>query len=102
MLSGHSIMKSISLDLNVSSKDYLSKQTVLDEISCKGILEQGGMVFCKTKPNTKVKIGRSISDFYYETSSSDGNIIIGFDRDERDNFVEVNGHRLDFIIPKRD
>ncbi|MBT5837093.1 MAG: M23 family metallopeptidase [Hellea sp.] len=60
------------------------------------------MVLCKTSPNTEVKIGRSHSDYYYERSGPNGNIIIGFDRDERDNYIEVNGQRLDFVIPTRD
>ena len=96
------VAEATALVLKNNAIDYLPEQTVLNEISCNGILEQGGMVLCKTTPNTKVKVGRSHSDYYYETSGPNGNIIIGFDRDERDNYIEVNGNRLDFIIPTRD
>ena len=38
---------------------YPEDNSDLDETSCTGIIEQGGMVLCKTTPNTEVKIGRS-------------------------------------------
>jgi murein DD-endopeptidase MepM/ murein hydrolase activator NlpD len=96
------VTESIESGLKNNISYFLPEDKVINETSCTGIIEQGGMVLCKTSPNTEVKIGRSHSDYYYERSGPNGNIIIGFDRDERDNYIEVNGQRLDFVIPTRD
>ena len=71
-------------------------------LSCVGLAKQGGAVLCQTAPNSKVKIGRSEDDFYFERADIEGHFLIGFDRDEGDNFIEANGHRIDFDIEKRD
>jgi len=59
-------------------------------------------MLCQTAPNAKVKVGRSQDDVYYESADPDGRLIIGFDRDETQSFVETDGHRLDFDIEPRD
>ena len=41
-------------------------------IDCSGMFQQGGLAICKTRPKSKVKIGRSADDFYYETANADG------------------------------
>ena len=76
-----------------------SKKTT---ISCKGVFEQGGLAKCVTKPNAKVKIGRSLDDFYYETSDNDGVILVGFDRDETETFVSVGPETVKFKLKKRE
>ena len=71
-------------------------------LSCTGVAQQGGAVLCQTKPNAKVKVARSEKDFYYENANEDGFIIIGFDRNEKSNFVEVEGDRVSFDLKPRD
>ena len=71
-------------------------------ISCKGVAKQGGAVLCQTAPNAKVKVARSEKDFYFENADEHGHIIIGFDRDEKSNFVEVGGERVSFDLRPRD
>lgn len=71
-------------------------------LNCKGVAKQGGAVLCKTLPNSKVKIGRSDDDFYYETSDENGFLIVGFDRDETQTFLEIDGLRKDFKFASRE
>ena len=71
-------------------------------LTCTGIIQQGGAVLCQTSPNTKVKVARSEKDFYFENANEDGQIIIGFDRDETKNFVEVAGERVNFDLKPRE
>ena len=71
-------------------------------ISCTGLAQQGGAVLCKTAPNAKVKVARSEKDFYFENADENGQIIIGFDRDETKNFVEAAGERVSFDLKPRD
>ncbi|MGJ8564486.1 MAG: M23 family metallopeptidase [Alphaproteobacteria bacterium] len=52
-------------------------------LNCKGVVEQGGAVLCRTYPNAKVKISRAADDFYFERAGADGTLIVGFDRDEK-------------------
>ena len=73
-----------------------------NEIDCNGLAKQGGAVLCQTKPNAKVKVARSEKDFYFENADENGQIIIGFDRDETKNFVEVAGDRVSFDLKPRD
>lgn len=47
-----------------------------EEISCKGVLEQGGMVRCATFPNAVVEIGGVKT-----RADKNGIVILGFDRD---------------------
>ena len=70
-------------------------------LSCTGVAQQGGAVLCKTKPNAKVKVARSEKDFYFENANEEGLIIIGFDRNEKSNFVEVEGQRVSFDLKPR-
>ncbi len=58
-------------------------------LRCTGIAQQGGLVTCRTFPGAKVKIGRSASDFYYESANDDGMIIVGFDRDETKTTIQA-------------
>lgn len=74
----------------------------LAKVTCEGVIEQGGAVLCQTEPNAKVKVARSDKDFYFENANENGQIIIGFDRDETKNFVEVSGDRVSFDIKPRD
>jgi len=71
-------------------------------IVCRGIAKQGGAVLCQTMPNAKVKVARSEKDYYFENADEDGHIIIGFDRDEKKNFVEVQGDRVSFDLKPRE
>lgn len=71
-------------------------------IACTGVAKQGGAVLCQTSPNAKVKIARSEADFYYESADANGRILVGFDRDETKNFVEVAGDRITFDIKPRE
>ena len=57
---------------------------------------------CRTAPNAKVKIGRSDDDFYFENADRDGNLIVGFDRDEKQTFVEYGGDRVNYKLAPRD
>ena len=70
-------------------------------IDCIGVTQQGGAVLCQTTPNAKVKVARSEKDFYFERADDNGQIIIGFDRDESKNFVEVAGERVNFDLKPR-
>jgi len=74
----------------------------LAKVTCIGVAQQGGAVLCQTAPNAKVKVARSEKDFYFENADENGQIIIGFDRDETSNFVEVAGERVTFDLPKRE
>jgi len=71
-------------------------------LSCSGIAQQGGAMLCQTTPNAKVKVARSEKDFYFENADENGRIIIGFDRDETQNFIEVAGDRIRFDVKPRD
>ena len=65
-------------------------------IECSGVIEQGGAVLCRTFPNSKVKIGRTTEDYYYEKSNQYGELVVGFDRDEKNaiiQLVEIDGVR---------
>lgn len=92
--------------LDVVRKDTIGKESPLPTtgpipISCQGVAQQGGAVLCQTEPNAKVKIARSESDFYFENANSNGQIIIGFDRDETTNFIEYAGDRVSFDFTPR-
>ena len=71
-------------------------------ITCQGIIQQGGAVLCQTLPNAKVKIARSETDFYFENADAEGRLIVGFDRDEKSNFIETQGERISFDLEARD
>ena len=71
-------------------------------ITCQGVAQQGGAVLCQTAPNAKIKVARSENDFYFENADSQGRIIIGFDRDEGENFIEAEGERIRFDLAARD
>ena len=82
------------------AKDLLAVE--LAKITCNGVAQQGGAVLCQTEPNAKVKVARSEKDFYFESADENGLIIIGFDRDETKNFIEVAGDRVSFDLKPRD
>ena len=71
-------------------------------ITCQGVAQQGGAVLCQTTPNAKVKVARGEEDFYFENADAQGFIIIGFDRDEGNNFIEAEGERIKFDLAARD
>ncbi len=56
---------------------------------CTGVAKQGGAMLCQTRPNQKVKVGRSTKDFYHEMADENGQIIIGFDRDEKQAIIDL-------------
>jgi len=88
----------------VMSQDVMSEASPLPPspaIACKGLAQQGGLVICKTTSNAKVKIARSEDDFYYESANGEGLLFVGFDRDEKANFVEYGGERLSFDLTQR-
>jgi len=71
-------------------------------LGCNGVIEQGGAVLCHTLPNQKVKIGRSSKDFYYEQADENGDILIGFDRDEKRAIIDLGeGGRFDYDFETR-
>ena len=72
------------------------------KLYCYGVEKQGGAVMCRTKPNSKVKIGRSEKDFYYETADEAGYLLVGFDRDETRTIIEAEGKRLEYNFTPRD
>ncbi len=75
----------------------------MDKFGCVGVAEQGGAVLCQTRPNQKVKIGRSAKDFYYEMADENGQIIIGFDRDEKRALIDLgNGDPVVYDFTARD
>lgn len=68
-------------------------------LNCKGVVEQGGAILCRTHPNAKIKISRSSDDFYFERAGADGTLIVGFDRDEKRtalDVVEIDGRPVSF------
>ena len=69
--------------VHIKQVQYIPKIAQQGGLTCKGVAKQGGAVLCQTLPNAKVKIGRGGDDFYYEAADEDGQIIIGFDRDEK-------------------
>lgn len=73
-----------------------------NQLSCNGIVKQGGLVICKTKPNARVEVGRSEKDTYTQNADKDGILLVGFDRDEPAAFVRVGEERVNFDIQKRD
>jgi len=84
------------------SDDTLKAEHPKNLISCKGVFEQGGLAKCQTSPNTKVKVARSVDDFYFETSDDKGVLLIGFDRDETRTSVSVAEQSLEFNIKSRE
>ncbi len=89
-------------ECNTRSKQASTFQTPKVALLCTGVAQQGGAVLCQTTPNAKVKVARSEKDFYFENANEDGLIIIGFDRNEKSNFVEVAGNRVSFDLKPRD
>ena len=74
----------------ISAVDSMPVKTVqLPKFGCVGVAEQGGAVLCQTAPNQKVKIGRSSKDFYYESADDKGQIVIGFDRNEKRAIIDL-------------
>lgn len=89
------------LSLSIGTAACAQDVTPKPSISCVGVAVQGGAALCHTTPFAKVKVGRSETDFYYETADAEGRLIVGFDRDERYTFVEAHRHRHEFRIPAR-
>ena len=81
------------------ASDVAASEAVLN---CKGIAEQGGLVVCQTEPNARVEVGRAEDDIYVQRADADGLIIVGFDRDEPDNFIRVGNARIDFDLTPRE
>ena len=79
-----------------------SHHALQPSIVCTGVPEQGGAVTCQTTPNAKVKVGRSEDDFYYENADGNGQIIIGFDRDEKRALISVDGETVEYNFTPRD
>ena len=72
-------------------------------IGCVGVAEQGGAVFVSEPIQmAKVKIGRSADDFYFENADDDGQIIIGFDRDEKQALIGVEDTVLAYNFTPRE
>ena len=94
------------ISINPKLKPTLAKteapHTTPKQISCFGVAQQGGRVLCQTAPHQKVKIARSDKDFYFESADENGQLIVGFDRDEGDNFIEAEGERITFDLAKRE
>jgi len=73
-------------------------------ISCQGVAEQGGVVLCQTTKNARVKIARSKDDFYYENADEKGQIIVGFDRDEKAAQITTDGwgNKVEYTFQSRE
>ena len=71
-------------------------------LTCVGVPKQGGAVKCQTLPNAKVKVGRSEDDFYYENADENGEIIVGFDRDETRTLISVTNETVEYNFTPRD
>lgn len=82
-------------------KDLLAVD-LAPQLSCYGIVKQGGLVICQTEPNAKVEVGRAENDTYTQTADAYGRIIVGFDRDEPNAFIRVGEQRVDFDIAPRE
>lgn len=97
---------SVAIPTMQDSKDFQALKVAEvnrpTSLRCQGIEKQGGLVLCRTQPFAKVKIGRTEDDFYYETADSEGLLIVGFDRDETQTFVEFDGTRVRFDLAARD
>ncbi|WP_427452633.1 M23 family metallopeptidase [Litorimonas sp. WD9-15] len=76
--------------------------TVDTNLTCQGIVKQGGLVICQTEPNATVEVGRSENDTYTQTAGPDGRILVGFDRDEPNAFIRVGEQRVNFEIATRE
>jgi len=74
----------------------------LNQLTCNGIVKQGGLVVCQTQPNSRVEVGRSENDTYTQTADKNGVLLVGFDRDEPAAFVRVGDQRVDFDIAPRE
>ena len=101
--STNSLSKSEIRDLlkKIENRSNIQNQA-FSGLNCTGVAQQGGVVLCQTKPNAKVKVARSEKDFYFENADENGQIIVGFDRDEKNNFVEVAGDRISFDLKLRE
>ena len=71
-------------------------------LTCEGIVQQGGLVVCQTEPGVRVEVGRAEDDIYVQRADADGVVVVGFDRDEPDNFIRVGETRIDFDMQPRD
>jgi len=75
--------------------------SLIKPLDCQGVPQQGGAVKCQTLPNAKVKIGRSDDDFYYEQADKNGEIIVGFDRDEKRALISVESETVEYNFTPR-
>jgi len=76
-------------------------------LSCHGVAEQGGAVKCMTAPNARIKVARSEKDFYWERANGNGEILIGFDRDEKNAALtayadKAQSHTVQYAFVPRD
>ncbi len=71
-------------------------------VNCKGVAEQGGVVICQTEPFKKVKISRAKDDYFYETADINGQLIIGFDRDELPTTIRIDNYGVTFQLDPRE
>jgi len=72
------------------------------KVGCEGVIKQGGAVLCQTRPNQEVKVGRSAKDFYYETADENGQILIGFDRNEKRAIINLGvGEPIEYNFQAR-
>ena len=93
-------IKTIDTPLRTSSENVILREKTT--IGCKGVAEQGGAVLCQTTPNQKVKVGRSKKDFYFETADGNGQILIGFDRDEKRALIDLgHGDPIEYTFEAR-
>jgi len=91
-------IKIVELEPEVKKKKQSKIPTVKEvlehirehHIRCVGVAEQGGVVLCQTDAYKKVKISRSKYDYYYETADINGQLIVGFDRDEISTVISVD------------
>jgi len=93
------VVPNLKPDLKTSRET--SSRSSQKSIVCHGIEQQGGAVLCQSLPNAKIKVARSETDYYFENADKNGQIIIGFDRDETNTFLEVAGQRVQFDLHPR-
>jgi murein DD-endopeptidase MepM/ murein hydrolase activator NlpD len=82
--------------------DHSNWKTIEPQLTCHGIVKQGGVVICPTTPNARVEVGRSENDTYNQSADNNGVLLVGFDRDEPAAFVRVGEQRVDFDITPRE
>jgi len=96
------IVEAQIMDVPLKESQVVDITEAVTALSCQGIAKQGGLVVCRTMPGARVEVGRAEDDVHTQVADADGVVIVGFDRDEPDNFIRVGEERIDFDLEPRD